>query len=111
MTKEETGTDLVGHNIKNMLITVEARFFNSVSRFAGSQAFRKVMLPAGSTVGDLIGELAIPAKEIYLVLRNGKDVTPSLYGGINTETVLDEGDVVALSGPVPYSWGYGAPVV
>ena len=25
--------------------------------------------------------------------------------------VIDEGDVIALSGPVPYSWGYGAPVV
>ena len=24
---------------------------------------------------------------------------------------LEEGDVVALSGPVPYSYGYGAPVV
>ena len=45
--------------------------------------------------------------------RNGRDVTPGIYRGgvVNTEAVLDDGDVIAVSGPVPYSWAYGAPVV
>jgi sulfur carrier protein ThiS len=68
-------------------------------------------LPAGSTVGDILEELGIPADKVHLALRNGRDVTPSLHTRINTETALDEGDVIALSGPVPYSWGYGSPVV
>ena len=51
--------------------------------------------------------------ESVLVLRNGRDVSPGLYqgGNVNTEAYLDEGDVIAFSGPVPYSFGYGAPVV
>ena len=42
---------------------------------------------------------------------NGRDVTPLLNGGIETGHLLEDGDVVALSGPVPCSWGYGSPVV
>lgn len=32
-------------------------------------------------------------------------------GNINTEAGMSDGDVIALSGPVPYSYGYGAPAV
>jgi hypothetical protein len=55
----------------------------------------------------------LPIPEIFLVLRNGRDVTPGIYQGgvVNTEVALDDGDVIAFSGPVPYSWAYGAPVV
>lgn len=102
----------IGHNIEGIFVTIETRLFNSLSRYAGSESpFRKLRLPAGSTVGDLLTRLAIPKEKVFLVLRNGRDVTRSLYGGINTQAVLDEGDVIALSGPVPYSWGYGSPVV
>ena len=102
----------LGHNSEGITFTIEARLFNSLSRYAPKGAtFQRLSLPAGSTVGDLVKLLSIPLRDVFLVLRNGKDVTPSLYGGINTETVIDEGDVIALSGPVPYSWGYGAPIV
>lgn len=102
----------IGHNSEDIAVTVEARLFNSLSRYAPpGTRFPHLSLPAGSTVGDLIRRLSIPARDVYLVMRNGKDVTASLYGEINTEAVIDEGDVIALSGPVPYSWGYGAPVV
>lgn len=102
----------IGHNSDDIAVTVEARLFNSLSRYAPrGTRFPRISLPAGSTVGDLMRLLSIPTRDVYLVLRNGKDVTASLYGGINTESVIDEGDVIALSGPVPYSWGYGAPVV
>lgn len=102
----------IGHNSEGIAVTIEARLFNSLSRYAPPGAhFQRLSLPAGSTVGDLMRLLSIPVREVYLVLRNGRDVTASLYGGINTETVIDEGDVIALSGPVPYSWGYGSAVV
>lgn len=102
----------LGHNSEGIAVTIEARLFNSLSRYAPRGASsQRVSLPAGSTVGDVIRLLAIPVREVFLVLRNGRDVTPSLYAEINTETVIDEGDVIALSGPVPYSWGYGSPVV
>jgi hypothetical protein len=39
--------------------------------------------------------------------------SPGLYqgGNVNTEAGMNDGDVIAFSGPVPYSYGYGAPVV
>jgi hypothetical protein len=55
--------------------------------------------------------MLIPSGEVFLALRNGRDVTASLHAELNTERTIDDGDVVALSGPVPYSWGYGSPVV
>jgi len=102
----------LGHNSGDITITVEARLFNSLTKFAnGEGPFRALELPAGSTVGDLIRALALPLGEVFLVMRNGRDVTQSLNDGINQNAVLDHGDVIALSGPVPYSWGYGAPIV
>lgn len=61
----------------------------------------------------MIARLGIPLKEIFLVFRNGRDISPGLYqgGNVNVEASLREGDVVAFSGPVPYSYGYGAPIV
>ncbi|HRX37629.1 MAG TPA: MoaD/ThiS family protein [Aestuariivirga sp.] len=104
----------IGHNKAPTAIRVEVRLFNSLTKFAGQEgACRMLELMAGATVGDLVDELKLPAPEVFLVLRNGRDVSPGLYGGgrFNREAPLDDGDVVALSGPVPYSYGYGAPVV
>lgn len=42
---------------------------------------------------------------------DGGVITSSLYDKINTQAVLEDGDVIALSGRAPYSWGYGAPAV
>jgi hypothetical protein len=104
----------IGHNKRGAVIRIEVRLFNSLTKFAGPDgACRRLEFMAGATVGDLVDELKLPAPEIFLVLRNGRDVSPGLYGGgrFNREAALDDGDVVALSGPVPYSYGYGAPVV
>ncbi|MDH3231665.1 MAG: MoaD/ThiS family protein [Alphaproteobacteria bacterium] len=107
-----TDTGLLGHNARRVTVTIEVRLFNSLYRYRGNTgAAMPLSLPAGSSVGDILQELAIPADKVFLALRNGRDVTPSLHTALNTETALDEGDVIALSGPVPYSWGYGAPVV
>ncbi len=111
--REERGVDdLIGHNVDGGVISVEARLFNSLARFRqGPGLCGTVRLAAGATIGDLMHQLHLPEREVFLVLRNGRDITRSLYDRINTESALEDGDVVAFSGPVPYSWGYGAPVV
>ncbi len=108
------GTDagLIGHNVRAVTVTIEVRLFNSLHGYAGAAGGpMPLSLPAGSCIGDILRRLAIPADKVFLALRNGRDITRSLHTPLNTDTVLDEGDVIALSGPVPYSWGYGAPVV
>ena len=103
----------IGHNSQDVTVTVEARLFNSLSRFAPPGGpFQAMEFPAGATVGDVIRQLNLPLDKVFLVLRNGRDITSGLVGArVNTAAVLDDGDVIALSGPVPYSFGYGAPVV
>jgi hypothetical protein len=103
----------LGHNIRDLVITVEVRLFNSITRFAGAGGSRRRMtLAAGTTLGELADHLSIPRGEVFLVLVNGRDVTPGRVGeGFNEGHQIEEGDVVAYSGAVPYSYGYGAPVV
>jgi len=103
----------IGHNSQDVVINVEVRLFNRISRYAkGQDARRRLSVPAGTTVGELVDQLRIPRSEIFLVLVNGRDVTPGLVGAdFRDYHLVEEGDVVALSGPVPYSYGYGAPVV
>lgn len=104
----------IGHNARGALLRIEARLFNSLTRYNGENGVvRQIEIEAGATVGDLIERLRLPVAEIFLVLRNGRDITPGLYQGgvVNAGVPLDDGDVIAFSGPVPYSFGYGAPVV
>lgn len=107
-------TNLIGHNVQGAKILVEVRLFNSLARFTRSERLaERLELSAGATVGDLIRHFQLPLADIFLVLKNGRDITPGLYQGgvVNTEAEIDDGDVIAFSGPVPYSYGYGAPVV
>lgn len=103
----------LGHNIQGVVIDVEVRLFNSVTRFANGDGTRhRLTIPAGTSVGELADRLRIPRSEIFLVLVNGRDVTPGLVGeAFKDYHVVEDGDVVAFSGAVPYSYGYGAPVV
>jgi hypothetical protein len=104
----------IGHNSLELKVKIETRLFNTLTQFAGPEgAFRKLELDAGATVGDLLSILKLPIAEIYLVLCNGRDITPGLYdgGSVNCRHVLSDGDVIAFSGPVPYSYGYGAAIV
>ncbi len=105
--------DQFGHNSEGATVTIESRLFNSLTRFSGDRSCReRFTLPAGSTVRDVLEKWGLPKAEVFLCMRNGRDVTPGLVGAeINVDTVLDEGDVIAFSGPVPYSYGFGAPVV
>ncbi len=103
----------IGHNSQGVAINVEVRMFNSITRFAnGESSRRSLSLPAGITVGELAERLRIPLGEIFLVLVNGRDITPGLVGAdVKEYHLIEDGDVVAFSGAVPYSYGYGAPVV
>lgn len=104
----------IGHNADGVKIRVQVRFFNTLSRFTQNPAFREdVEVAADATVGKLIELFKLPIAGIFLVLRNGRDITPGIYQGgvVNTDAGLNDGDVIAFSGPVPYSYGYGAPVV
>ena len=55
-------------------------------------------------------ESIFPLGKVFLVLLNGRDVTPTLKAPLNVDEVLSDSDAIAFSGPVPYSAGYGAPV-
>lgn len=91
--------------------TIGVRLFNSLTRYGLGEPRREITLPAGATVGDVVRRFDIPSAELYLVLINGRDATPTLGTPVELDRELEDGDVVALSGPVPFSWGYGAPVV
>jgi hypothetical protein len=110
---EESKMDegLAGHNIAGAVVRVEVRLFNSLRRFSADGEWRQLTLPAGSCIGDALARLAIPPPEVCLAWINGRDVTASLHTDVNVDRALADGDVLALSGPVPYSWGYGAPVL
>jgi len=102
----------IGHNSADLVINVEVRLFNSLARFLPKEdKTPKLAFAPGSTIRDILIEMGIPKSEVFLALCNGRDVTPELGGDINADYIFEEGDVIALSGPVPYSWGYGAPVV
>ena len=102
-----------GHNSRDLVVEIEVRFFNALTRFAAAgETRRKMQVPVGTTVGELARDLAIPKDKIFLALVNGRDITPGLVGAPLREShLLEAGDVVAFSGAVPYSYGYGAPVV
>ena len=103
---------LIGHNSADISLTVEVRLFNSLAKFLPKQEANPVLeFQPGSTIADILRRMEIPETAVFLALCNGRDVTPGLDSGICTDYKLGEGDVIALSGPIPYSWGYGAPVV
>lgn len=103
----------IGHNAQDISIRIEVRLFNSLQKFAGPEGWRRTLdVAAGATIGDLVDTLKVPASEIFLVMKNGRDISSGLVGGpVNFEAALDNGEVIALLGPVPYSYGYGAPIV
>ncbi|MGI9405952.1 MAG: MoaD/ThiS family protein [Hyphomicrobiaceae bacterium] len=106
--------NMLGHNSEGATLRVEVRLFNSLSRYGEhGRVCHHVEIGPGATIGDLMRRFKLPVSDIFLVLRNGRDVTPGLFGGgtVNEKVVLEDDDVVAFSGPVPYSYGYGSPVV
>ncbi|MDH3671867.1 MAG: hypothetical protein OES46_11990 [Gammaproteobacteria bacterium] len=95
------------------MIQVEVRLFNSLCKYGnGGNRFR-FKLPKGTTVGAALRHIDVPEKEIFLLMHNGKNIMRGFgfESGIETERILKDGDILAFSGPVPFSRGYGSPVV
>lgn len=92
-------------------IAIRLKMFNSLATYAGGSGPVDLEVPAGTVVGDLVAKFGVPLDKIYLVLVNGKDVTRQKGVTVNIARELEDGDEVAFSGPVPYSWAYGAPIV
>lgn len=104
----------IGHNSGESApaCKVELRLFNSIVKHGRGEPRRLLSLPAGSTVGDVVREVAIPVKDIYLIMVNGRDISKgTLADAVNLDRELEDGDCLAISGPVPFSFGYGAPIV
>ena len=89
------------------MIEIEVRLFNSLAKYRA----HSLRMAAATTVGEVLARLAIPEREVYLALLNGRNIMHSLGGEVERGCRLADGDVLALSGPVPFSRGYGAPVI
>lgn len=112
--RPDIATAAIGHNSGGATISIEVRLFNSLAKFTKSPTLaEKLEVSPETTIGDLIERYGLPLHDIFLVLRNGRDINAGLYQGGNVDRTagVNEGDVIAFSGPVPYSPGYGAPVV
>ena len=95
------------------MIKLEIRLFNSLTRYAEKTNALALTLPEGATIGDALKRLPVPEEEIFLLTLNGRNVMRGFgfNSGIETEHELREGDVLSFSGPVPFSRGYGSPVI
>ena len=90
------------------MIEIEICLFNSLSRYA-REATQRLRLPAGTRPAEVVRRLGVPQAEIFVAWKNGHNILRSL-GGDFEEGALADGDRLALSGPVPFSRAYGAPV-
>ena len=91
------------------MIEIEVCLFNSLSGYLPASPSR-LLVPPGTLAGELPKRLSIPAGKIYAAWRNGRDIMTTFGGRVQEGIVLAAGDRIALSGPVPFSRGYGAPV-
>ena len=90
---------------------LEVCLFNSLRKYSANGMVFRTSVPPGTTMADLLRRLALPRREIYVAFRNGTSITHDLGKRIEEDMVLADGDRVAFSGPVPFSRGYGAPVI
>lgn len=103
---------MIGHNSAGATIKIEVRLFNAMHTHGDPKAVAEPLeYRAGTTVGDVFRDLNLPMEHLFLILVNGRDVSPGCVGELRFTRELEDGDVLAFSGPVPYSFGYGAPVV
>ena len=92
------------------MIEIEVCLFNSLRQYAPAGQALRMQLPKGTPAHSVPRLLSIPAAKIYAAWRNGRDIMTTFGGRLVEGVVLEHGDRLALSGPVPFSRGYGAPV-
>ncbi|WP_417796167.1 hypothetical protein [Terasakiella pusilla] len=102
----------IGHNSKDRSVQITVRLFNSVAMNSPHlPAQLERTYPVGTTIDHVVRDLSLPQKDLFLILINGRDISSGRVGDLNISREIEDGDIVAFSGPVPYSYGYGAPVV
>ena len=64
-------------------------------------------------MGDALQNIKVPINEIFLMTHNGRNIMRGFgcNSGIELDHELHDGDVLSLSGPIPFSRGYGSPVI
>ncbi|MBX3676212.1 MAG: hypothetical protein KF853_04245 [Rhodocyclaceae bacterium] len=92
------------------MIEVEVHLYNSLVRYVPRYEPLRLTLPEGAVPAEVARRLGIPEREIYAAWRNGHNILQSFGGSFEEGVQLDHGDRVALSGPIPFSRAYGAPV-
>ncbi|MCC6657554.1 MAG: hypothetical protein IT512_05150 [Rhodocyclaceae bacterium] len=92
------------------MIEVEVHLYNSLVRFVRKYEPLRVSLPEGAPPAEVARRLGIPEREIFAAWRNGHNILKSFGGSFEDGIVLGHGDRLALSGPIPFSRAYGAPV-
>ena len=91
------------------MIEIELCLFNSLAQYT-PQGTLRLSVPKGTEARELPEKLRIPAGKIYAAWRNGRDIMTTFGGVLQQGITLQEGDRLALSGPIPFSRGYGSPV-
>jgi sulfur carrier protein ThiS len=96
------------------MATIEVWLYGPIARYAGeasqgSHAHLDVEMPEGSTVGDLVRQLGVPAEERGITFVNGSlAALPGLEADL--DLVLHDGDRVGISHrksmwPMQYRFG------
>ncbi len=95
------------------MMQIEIRLFNSLTRYRKNGNPYHLRLPPAATVGDALAHVDVPESEIFLLTHNGRNVMRGFgfNSGIEVEHRLADGDVLSFSGPIPFSRGYGSPVI
>lgn len=91
------------------MIEIEICLFNSLARYGNGLAPGRLQLPTGARALDAACRLGVPLREIFVAWHNGHNIMTT-FGGELEDVRLEDGDRLALSGPVPFSRAYGAPV-
>jgi hypothetical protein len=91
------------------MIEIELCLFNSLTPYT-PQATSRLSVPKGTEARELPERLRIPVGKIYAAWRNGRDIMTTFGGMLQQGVTLQHGDRLALSGPIPFSRGYGSPV-
>ncbi len=95
------------------MIRITVRLFNSLSKYADGKTELSFNSAGNLTVGEILKSFSVPENEIFLLLHNGRNIMRGVgfNAGIEKDHLLKDGDILAFSGPIPFSRGYGAGVV
>jgi hypothetical protein len=92
------------------MIEIEICLFNSLAKYAPASSPLRLSIPLGTKASQIVRNLQIPPHEIYVAWRNGHNIMTTFGGEVEENVRMENGDRLALSGPIPFSRAYGAPV-